>query len=340
MSYLVDLSKYTFDEAGPSWIQAFPLGAWQHPQHGEIKITPERVKRFAENTRNRVRGQDLNIDYDHKGGEAAGWVRAAEDRGNEGLWLQVDWTPTARMQLSEKKYRYFSPEYDDEWEPPHQPGTKYQDVLFGGALTNRPFLKGIVPINLSEAFASALEGDTVGPEKTPPGTLPVPPVKDKKKDAPTQLSEADILALPGIKALVEQNKQLAEKVSTLETRSAADAARVRLAEMNQPVNGRVLAPAVIDVAAQALTDPSKSGDALVTILQHMRDGNAVVELGERGGQRTSNVDPNATKQFMDLVAKIQSEQKVDYIAAVQIAQNTNRALAEAYSNATMQSVEG
>src|ERR1700759_1393587 len=131
MSFLVDLAQYNFSDTGPTWIQAFPLGTWQHPVHGEIKITPDRIKRFAENVTNGVRGQDLNIDYDHQGGEAAGWGRAAEGRGQNGLWLSVDWSPTARTQLAEKKYRYFSPEYNDEWENPTQPGIKHQAVLFG-----------------------------------------------------------------------------------------------------------------------------------------------------------------------------------------------------------------
>jgi hypothetical protein len=149
--YLV--STKTFDEDDPSWIHALALGKFNHPTHGEIEITPERVERFADNVNNRVRGIDIDIDYDHKAKDtaAAGWVRAAQSR-DDGLWLQVDWTDRAKAAIKSKEYRYFSPEYRDEW-------NEHKDVLFGGGLTNRPFLKDLVPLNLSEyapATADAL----------------------------------------------------------------------------------------------------------------------------------------------------------------------------------------
>jgi hypothetical protein len=167
--YLLDLRGGTFFDAGKNtgWIQALPLGTYQHPLHGEIKITPDRVKRFAQNVKDKVRGQDLDIDYDHKeqDGRAAGWVRDAEAR-SDGLWLLVEFTDVAAKSIRSKEYRYFSPEFVDEWEHP-KTTQKYQDVLFGGALTNRPFLKDILPINLSEVFAHdnpTKEGAKVDPK--------------------------------------------------------------------------------------------------------------------------------------------------------------------------------
>jgi phage I-like protein len=155
-SYLVDLSGVEFDE-GATWIQAMPLGSYEHPVHGTIAITPERVKQFAANIKAQVRGQDLDIDYDHKSkrDDAAGWVKDADAR-SDGLWLLVEWTKEAAQKLKDRAYRYFSPEFQDEWEHPATK-QKFTDVLFGGALTNRPFLKGILPINLSEAFDSAIQ---------------------------------------------------------------------------------------------------------------------------------------------------------------------------------------
>jgi phage I-like protein len=157
--YLVDLHGVQLqdigdpaDDAQASWIQAAPLGPFNHPVHGKIEFTAERVKRFADNVKNKVRGQDLNIDYDHREGEAAGWVKDAEARA-DGLWLLVEWTKKAAEQIRNKAYRYFSPDFFDEWTNPST-NQKYTDVLCGGGLTNRPFLKGILPVNLSEAFAS------------------------------------------------------------------------------------------------------------------------------------------------------------------------------------------
>lgn len=151
---LVNLSTLTLDEATKtSWIQAMPLGKYQHPQYGEIDITPERVSQFADNVNKGARGQQLDIDYDHKehNGKAAGWVQRAEARP-DGLWLLVEWVQEAYALIKEKAYKYFSPEFVDEWKHPAT-GIEFSDVLLGGGITNRPFLKGILPLNLSEKFA-------------------------------------------------------------------------------------------------------------------------------------------------------------------------------------------
>lgn len=156
---LVDLRGLQFDDAGngnySKWIQAMPLGKYMHPMYGVIDITPERVARFADNVNNGVRGQALDIDYDHKkhNGKAAGWVQKAEARP-DGLWILVEWVKDAWDDIKSGAYRYFSPEFVDEWVHPASQ-SKFNDVLCGGGITNRPFLKGILPINLSEILAES-----------------------------------------------------------------------------------------------------------------------------------------------------------------------------------------
>jgi len=166
-SYLFDLAGLQFDDNSlSSWIQAFPVGKYQHPTYGEINVTPERVQKFAASVNSKVRGTDLDIDYDHKVDTkiAAGWVQAAEARP-DGLYLHVNWTPAAAKKIKDKEYRYFSPEYVDSWTD--NSGATHSDVLFGGALTNRPFLKNIQPVNLSEEMAKLL---ATAPPQQPSGT--------------------------------------------------------------------------------------------------------------------------------------------------------------------------
>lgn len=160
--YWTDLSSVTFADVPPAegevegkWIQAMPLGDYVHPTYGEIQVTSDKVQQFAQGVKDKIRGQDLDIDYDHKeyGGEAAGWVADAEARP-DGLWLLVNWTKKAAGLLKDKAYRYFSPEFTDEWTHP-KTQQKYANVLFGGAITNRPFLKDILPINMSELLEGA-----------------------------------------------------------------------------------------------------------------------------------------------------------------------------------------
>ena len=147
--YYVDLASVKLDDKNCSWIHAMPHGKYKHPVYGEIVFDSERTKRFASNVKTKVRGIDPDIDYDHKAktDEAAGWVKDADSRP-DGLWLLVDWTPDAAAKIAKRAYRYFSPEFVDEWED--SKGNKHKDVLLGGGITNRPFLKDLLPVNLSE----------------------------------------------------------------------------------------------------------------------------------------------------------------------------------------------
>ena len=141
------------------WVHALSIGEYKHPTYGELKFTSDRIRRFVDSVKNKVRGIDPDIDYDHKrdvakGMSAAGWVRDAEEREN-GLWLLVEWTKKAAQAIKDREYRYFSTEFVDEWED--SKGAKFKDVVFGGSLTNRPFLKDLEPVNLSELADSTKE---------------------------------------------------------------------------------------------------------------------------------------------------------------------------------------
>lgn len=171
VGYWADLRGAQFDEDSFSgWVHAAAPGTYQHSVYGELDFTPERLQRFADSVNKRVRGIDIDIDFDHKAksGEAAGWVRSAQTR-SDGLWLFVEWTKDAFTKIKDKAYRYFSPEFADEWTDPQ--GNKFKDVLFGGGITNRPFLKNLVPLNLSELTFTA-------PEPNDPSNGPAPKEDD------------------------------------------------------------------------------------------------------------------------------------------------------------------
>src|SRR4051812_3179330 len=115
--YMVELSGIQFSGDGSvpgsktSWIQCMPLGTYQHPFFGPIEFSPEKLQNYANSVTNNVRMTELDIDYDHKmySGEAAGWIKEAEVRQNEGLFINVEWTPSAVLKIKEKAYKYFSP---------------------------------------------------------------------------------------------------------------------------------------------------------------------------------------------------------------------------------------
>lgn len=330
-SFLIDLHGISLDESQTTWMQAFPFGTYEHPLYGTIKMDADKAARMAFNIKSNVRGQDLDIDYDHKerDGIAAGWISDAEVRTN-GLYLKVSFTDRAKAHLAAKEYKYFSPEYADEWEDPRNK-TKYQDVLLGGALTNRPFLKGILPINLSEmTMPTPPKGDSkvdpklirqfLGLAETATDDEVVAKLKEgpPKVDTPAnepKLTEPDPTLVklaesnPAIKAMLDaqaaQTAQLAEQAKQIGVLAAAN----RLSEINQSLSDLsttkyTIAPAAETKLREALiAAPRALSDKIIEAAKELIGG--VVELGERGGRPAAErEETNGVSAFLSEVDKM------------------------------------
>ena len=365
ISYLIELNSLNFstdtsntNAAASSWIQAMPLGKYSHPVYGEINITPEKVARFADNVNRKVRGTDLDIDYDHKeyGGEAAGWVKQAEPRA-DGLWILVEWTAKAWEAIKSKAYRYFSPEFDDEWSNP-KTGEKYTDVLFGGGITNRPFLKDILPLNLSEKF-SELEGEkNMTPEqikelfallgledgadfetmkaKFAELAAKNENAEEKVEDGP-DTEQAPVNENNLVPALSEDDvKKLSENPTTKKLLAAMEAQSKLLAEQGLQFKEMKIKETVAklnETAAKtgrgltpntqtSLTEIYKVADdktaSLVTkLFENFIGGSATVKLSEPRISDPS--DRTNVKKFNDRVAEIAKERNIEYRDAALIA---------------------
>jgi hypothetical protein len=328
-----------------------PMGTWEHPFWGEIKFDESKLTAFQKNFDNRVTSMDLDIDFEHKlySGEAAGWVKAVEFRANEGLFYLVEWTPAGVEAIENKKFRYFSPEYYDKWQHP-QSGAEFSNVLMGGGLTNRPFLKGIAPVNLSEVFATQSGVQMSGPNPGAPGTTPTPPAPTPptppSPPAPPALT-ADalgkmlsenpdiILNMPQVKALTDQVKTLEEQNKALST--AAHGASVELALEKFSKGKKVLSAAAIDKTREILlVAPKELSDKITALLETvLSDDGAVVELGEQGGSAPESRNSDAIKQFTDKVKELQTTHKLSYADASVMLSTQDPQLHSAYMEATL-----
>jgi hypothetical protein len=305
--FWVDVANKQFGDQ--SWIHALPIGKYEHPVYGAMEFTPEKISNFATSVKTKVRGIDPDIDYDHKAtdGKAAGWVKDAKVEG-DGLHLQVEWTKAASEAIKNGEYRYFSPEFDDEWTDGQ--GVKHNDVLFGGALTNRPFLKDLLPVNLSEITTH--KGDKVPTPPTPAPTpsAPVTPPVVPSAGGSAQLDEAAINKLlsehPLLKQLQEQVNSANTKLAEAEraTKLAETRGRLKALQANQGGRKYVLPPSVIDSIAQGTVagDPVKMSEAFVGSLETLAKV-GFVELGERGkmGRGGAGQEKDATTQLNELV---------------------------------------
>lgn len=145
-----DLGEIKLSEGLPYIIEVARVAEGDHPSYGKLKITQEHLESFVNNFKSKVTGVDLAINEDHKKNEAFGWFKDVFlSFDKQRVYAQVLWNTKGTTALSEKQYRYFSPEFRFNYTHPHT-GKEHGATLLGGALTNYPFLKMDAITELSE----------------------------------------------------------------------------------------------------------------------------------------------------------------------------------------------
>lgn len=206
--------KLAEGEAAPkvSDVQVLRCGAFDHPWYGTMLITPMVLSDMVKNFDNRVRRQDISFDFFHESeGVASGWPTKLylADNG-QALFATTQWTPKAQQMLADKEVRYFSADFVFEWTDP-ETGVSYKNVLFGGGLVNRPFVKDMQPvIELSEGTNQMKTVEQLNAEITK--------LSEGHAAAIKQLAEtkdAEIAEIKGKLALSEKNGKEAKEAAAL-----------------------------------------------------------------------------------------------------------------------------
>lgn len=134
----------------PDVIQMVPVGQWDHPAYGPIVITGSDIREFSQNFNAGIR-KGVFITAGHEGFAelpAVGWVKETEVR-DDGLWGTIEWNELGKQTLSDKQFKFFSPEFYQTYEDP-ETRQIYRNVLTGGALTKSPYFKELEAIVFSE----------------------------------------------------------------------------------------------------------------------------------------------------------------------------------------------
>jgi hypothetical protein len=156
-SFLINVKQFSegLDNPDGVWIHYAPYGRWSHPNYGVTYMTVDKAGKMVKNFNENVRGQDILLDYEHgedkaKGNKASGQIVAMEAR-SDGIWSKVKFTDTAKAEIKSGEWKYFSPQFHEKWKNPMN-DAEYEAVAAGGGLTNRPWIKGMVPLNFSEVM--------------------------------------------------------------------------------------------------------------------------------------------------------------------------------------------
>lgn len=151
---LVELADAYTDK--PVWIQIAKAGRFNKggPFELNAQVFSDIIKNFDATTNKLV-----PIDFEHasesdptdgviptQGAPAQGWITKLEMRDNGStLWALVEWLPLAREYIKAKKYRFFSPAIRFNARD-RNTGEVIGARLTSGALTNNPFLDGMMPL--------------------------------------------------------------------------------------------------------------------------------------------------------------------------------------------------
>ena len=145
-------------------------------------ITLKDLEEMKANFDNNTVGLAINFDYDHKNGEAAGWVDKLEwgqvevEEENDGkketvvrkaLFAIPRWTPPGAKAVDDCTYLYTSPSIFRRFQHP-ETGETYKNVLRRIALTNDPQMLSQPPVELSALPTNGtkpVKGDTDSMEK-------------------------------------------------------------------------------------------------------------------------------------------------------------------------------
>jgi len=214
--FYVSKFEYKLSEK-TSDIEVLRVGKWDHPKYGSFEVTLNELNGFIKSFEDNVRGIQIAFDLEHgetsHGTEAVAWVKKLSKDGNR-LLATVEWTELGLSKVAKGQYRYFSPEFVFKYEDP-ETGQTYNNVLMGGSLTNKPFIKRMAPILLSEEVYSETLSD-----------IGVTSISTKKKEEQSMnkellkalklsenASQADIDG--AIKKQLEEAKKLSESITSL-----------------------------------------------------------------------------------------------------------------------------
>jgi phage I-like protein len=147
-----------------STVQILKQGKFMHPWYGRIIFDEAFFDKMIANFNANIPQEQIAFDFNHfPDWGASAWVKKLFKEDNA-LMAEVEWTKKGKESVSNKEFIYFSSSYTDNYkefyflEKQDDEGNSYDEevsvnhgpTLLGGGLTNRPFLKGMKPVSLSE----------------------------------------------------------------------------------------------------------------------------------------------------------------------------------------------
>jgi hypothetical protein len=228
----------------PNEVQVLRVGKFNHPRYGAFEITTQTLTEMKFNFDKKVRGIDTAFDYFHDSDkEASAWVNdlLLKEDGTE-LWAAVTWTPQAEKKLAERELRYFSPDFAFQWQDPES-GQTFNNVLFGGGLTNRPFVKEMQAIVADETKTGEMNMTELEKAQKEITDLKAQNVKLSEDKAAMEKKMADMPPAPAAKEEGDEVAALKKQIADLQAQlaKAQQDSEMAMAEKKKADEAKMLA---------------------------------------------------------------------------------------------------
>lgn len=116
----------------------------KHTIFGKVELNEQTFRAFIKNFNDNVYGQEIYLDRNHNLDKGVqGTIRKLFARDGR-LLAEIEWTDLGIRTFQDDGFKYFSIDFTDDYLHP-ETGKNHGPVLFGAALTPRPFIKNMKP---------------------------------------------------------------------------------------------------------------------------------------------------------------------------------------------------
>jgi hypothetical protein len=315
----------------PSEIMVLPIGDFNTEPYGLMQITADHIAQIVNNFKNNVR-KAVPVDVDHDGGKAAGWINDLIAKA-DGAWAKVDWTSLGQDLLTNKIYKFFSPEWSFDYVDPEH-GTPHGATLIAGSLTNRPLFKELPFIVANESGGK--KGDLTNSiillfnentdmkleellkkaksELTDAELAFVKKNEDKLSDADKKKFLADEGETDAEKAAREE-KELKEKeeadAQAAKEKEEADAAEAKAKEEKEAADKKANEGKTVTITANEHAEFLKAKEANIKAQEELKKVKVAEEVTSKfiANEKGGKVFLKSKDALVDFVMKCSDEQK-------------------------------
>lgn len=277
----------------PREIEVLRAGSWSHAWYGEILITAGDLEQFVTHYTDRVLVRDVPLDISHFDSNegAPGWVTGLRTDG-ERLLAEVEWTDYGERLVTNRRFRYVSPEFYSTYRRPTD-NKRFKNVLSKIALTNDPFFRELTPLTAADPANGMLMFTDPGPSAGDQGghAMATEPMIEQTEQAvagavpPVPPPPEQSVTAAEVESLRAQNAELEARLLAAEQRQAEAAQELERRQLSDQIAGlrfgaAQLTPVAVEGAVEiALGWTAEARQAFVAWLSGTF---ALVETGQVG----------------------------------------------------------